>query len=193
MKWKWNLISLNTINLVERLCVCVSLLIQSFRFHLEITQWLYILSLGVDFIWFSLPYSRSAVRAQLNEKKWERERRSSFFDIDHIEMSAFILLLTPFSFFEPYFHNWMSFLFIAAFLFAIVAAVVVGDIRFFFLHIHTVFSTRKRNESNRIGARKFTYDFFLFEDDSFSNGLASVYFARCFCSVTFEHIHVFEA
>lgn len=43
-KWKWNSISLNTINLVEHLCVCVSLLIlQSFRFHLEITQWLCIL------------------------------------------------------------------------------------------------------------------------------------------------------
>lgn len=78
MKWKWNLISLNTINLVERLCVCVSLLIlQSFRFHLEITQWLYILSLGVDFIWFSLPYSRSAVCAQLNRKKM-REREKEF-------------------------------------------------------------------------------------------------------------------
>lgn len=150
IKWNGNEIWFLLIPLIlSSVCVCVSLLIlQSFRFHLEITQWLCILSLGVYFIWFSLPYSRSAVCAQLNGKKWESKRRSSFLDIDHIEMSAFILLLTPFSFFEPYFYNWMSFLFIAAFLFAIVAAVVIGDIRFFLFTSILFFPPA--NETNRI-------------------------------------------
>lgn len=79
IKWNGNEIWFLLIPLILlSVCVCVCFIVDITV--VPIPSWNYamivhfvFLSLGVDFIWFSLPYSRSAVCAQLNGKN-ERAR-----------------------------------------------------------------------------------------------------------------------
>lgn len=117
-----------------------------------------------------------------------------------------LLLLTPFLFAEPYFHNWMSFLFIIRLFLSIslslsfsislcsdaIFCVLMSSLSIFIFLFAFTFESVPEN---------FTYDFLLgewFDITFFFHRSASTsrYFWNAphyFCSVTFEHMHIVEA
>lgn len=122
---------------------------------------------------------------------------SGYFPLPHstLKSSISILPITPFLFDEPYFHNWMSFLFITAFFCRLLFAPCLFSLSLLSIFLHFEYELVPKN-SPMISL----FLHFSRCDDSYSGCqhhsvcIASLcaHFSR-FCSMTFEHMHVFEA